>query len=466
MRWGRFVAAIAAAGVLAAAVVVARDAWALPATYVLGAVVATAAVAVLLTVYGVDACAAGLLVAAVGTTTWNAVALGGLKPAAGLLAVSLLLFAGLAVLDRRRVSVPPWVWVLGGAILLIVAVHLVWPTDISYLAARYVSGYSYSAAELAGSDLSGAATGVQWLVATVALPVTVCLAAARRPGLPLVLADAWVAGSAVSAAVALTDELGVTDISASLIAAVDVGGRQSGLSVQPNHLAVAAALTVPLALWRALRGGRPVLMWASVAVLAGGLFVAESRGGLVIAVVACLVVVLADRRARGALPIVAGLGLATLVVVVSSVPGLLTGLAEQLRLSGADSAAESDAIRERIGLQALYDFLHDPVRGVGLEVAVQGHNIYLQLLASGGVLLLAGFVIAQAGFLLDARTLRAVTGGLSAALALSTATWLVVGIVENHLTDLFLYVPFALVAGLRAAHAVTPIPTEIESAPR
>lgn len=450
----REVGTVAGIGVLAAGVVAAREATGGSVALLVGASVVVGGAALIVAVRGIDDLAVGLLVAAVGVSPWNALAAGSLKLGPGLLALALILLVGLAVVRHVPLRVPGWVWVLGASIAVIAVLTFVWPPSTSYFATRYIGeNTSLSATQLDVIGLLNLVAGAQWLVAVVALPVAVCLAVALGPArsrLPLLLADAWVLGSAVSAGVALTDEAGLTRISAALLPVVDIGGRQSGLSVQPNHLAVAIALTLPVAVWRLTNGGRPRLMAAAVLLMLGGLVVSESRGGLVAALVAAAVVLLADPRARRFLPPLTGLAVAGVVVVTVAAPQVVGGAAEKLRLSGGDTATESDALRSTIGAQAFDDFLHSPLRGIGIEVAVQGHNIYLQLLAAGGLLLLLGFVLAVAGFVADARSVRVASGGLSAALALSVLSWLVVGVVENHLTDLFLYVPFALVAGLRA----------------
>jgi hypothetical protein len=444
------VPALLGIGVLAAGLVALGDLTGLPPAVPLTALVLVAVAALVVATRGVDALGIGLLVGAVATVPWNAVVFAGLKPGPVMLALALLLLGTRALVLRRRVVVPAWVWVLGGTITLVALATLVHPPSPGYLAARFVPAELVAHTE---AGWPGLVAAIGWLVAAVALPLTVCLAAPLRPGLPGRLAAAWALGAAASAAVALTDDAGLTHVSLRLRGLVDVGGREAGLTVQPTHLAIATALALPVVVWRLtrVRAAWPAAGWAAAGlVMVGGLVVSESRGGLVAAVGAVIVTLALRRRSRPWLAPLAVLAAAVAVVVVVSAPDLVGGAAERLRLAGADSAAMSNQVRGQLGAQAWADFVHAPVQGIGLEVAVQGHNIWLQLLAAGGALLLLGFLAAVALVAADIAVLRRVGDGLPLVMGICAATWLLVGTVENHLTDLYLYVPFAVIAGMRA----------------
>jgi O-antigen ligase len=430
-------------------------------TVVVAGVVVLGLLVVVAALRGPEDLGVAMLVASAGTAPWNAVTFHGAKLGPSLLLGATVMFAVPVLAGRTPLRVRPWTVVLGSGIAAVAVLTWFLPPDANYFASRYVGD---GEVQIPSSDqVAGISTvaGLQWLVAAVVLPVVVTVAAKGRPWLAARLADAWTVGASVSAGVAVSDELGLTHLSASLLPFVDVGGRQAGLSVQPNHVAVAAALTVPIAVWRLTRGDlrRPRLHRAVAAVclalIAGGLVVSASRGALVIAVLAAVAVLLTTPGTRRLVAPLVAAALLAAVLVVAAVPGLLGSAAETLRLTGAESADASDAVRAAIGAQAWQDFLVSPLHGIGLEVAVQGHDIYLQLLASGGGLLLLAFVAAIALLALDVAGLlrRPSPGtppGLVAALALAVVTWLVVCSVENHLTDLFLYVPLAVLAALRS----------------
>ncbi|MCD2187742.1 O-antigen ligase family protein [Actinomycetospora soli] len=406
-----------------------------------------------------------LLALAVATATWNGVSLG--LPLGHLfLAAALGVLALLAVGSGARLAAPSWVWPLPTALLLVVACSVLFPIDRGYLTARFgVPIDAATAAAIPSPGIANLLNGVRWIVPALALPLAVCLAVAgREPGartrLVRTLTAAWVLGAAVNAAVALADETGLTAISARFIA-VDVGGRQAGLTAQPNHLALSVGLAAPVAVWFLLSTrGRERLLWAgATAVMGGGLFVSGSRGGLVVALGAVLVALLVDRLGRRLLLPLAGAALGAGTLLVAFFPTMLDRLGRELRLTGAESAAESDAIRARIHAQALLDIEHSPLRGIGLHVMTEGHSIYLQLGASGGALLFLGFVVTAVGALADGRAIARAGGpaaGLARALVVAFGAWLVVGVVENQIADLYLYVPLALLAGLAVSAGARP----------
>lgn len=405
---------------------------------------------------------ATLLALAVATATWNGVSLG--LPLGHLFLAAALVVLVLPVVGQGlRLAVPAWVWPLPAALLLVVACSVLFPVDRGYLTSRFgVPIDAATAAAIPSPGIANLLNAVRWIVPALALPVAVCLAVAGRDAtdrgrLVRTLTAAWVLGAAVNAAVALADETGLTSISARFVA-VDVGGRQAGLTAQPNHLALSVGLAAPVAVWFLLSTrGRERVGWGVVAaVMGGGLVVSGSRGGLVVALGAVLVAVAVDRVGRRGLLPLAGAVLGAGTLLVAFFPTVLDRLGRELRLTGAESAAESDAIRARIHAQALADIEHSPLRGIGLHVMTEGHSIYLQLGASGGALLVLGFLATAAGALLDGAALArsgTAAAGLARALVVAFGAWLVVGVVENQIADLYLYVPLALLAGLTVAAA-------------
>ncbi|PWW21888.1 hypothetical protein JD79_01030 [Geodermatophilus normandii] len=283
-RSGAPAALVAVAAVVVGVLTADGRGWA-PLTLTVPAVAVAAAVLVVLALRGVEDLAVGLLVVAVGTATWNGLSVSGLQVAHASLAAAGALLLATAVGRRRQIVVPPWVWVLPGAVLLVGAAAAVWPTGEGYLAQRaQVDLAAVVADTLPPFAVANVLAVVGWVAAAAVLPVAVCLAVPSRPRLAGALADAWALGAVVNATVAVTDELGLTRISAALLPLVDVGGRQAGLGAQPNHLAVAVALTVPVVTWRLLtaRSGTARAGWVLAGgLLAAGLVASGSRGGAV-----------------------------------------------------------------------------------------------------------------------------------------------------------------------------------------
>jgi O-antigen ligase len=121
---------------------------------------------------------------------------------------------------------------------------------------------------------------------------------------------------------ALVFGTGVACLEALLQFAQQVPYRPDGNLGNANLLGALIAMTLPLAIWRALRGDRfTVAWWLGAAVLAGGLYVTTSRSGGLGALAGCLALVVFRLRGRaaaiGAAASIAVIGAALVVIVTS-----------------------------------------------------------------------------------------------------------------------------------------------------
>jgi hypothetical protein len=127
----------------------------------------------------------------------------------------------------------------------------------------------------------------------------------------------------------------------------------------------------------------------------------------------------------------------------------------QIRLGSGSSTAGSDTQRSMDATVAFAQFKARPLTGVGFSVITDAHDIYLQLLAAGGIVALGAFGAFCGGLIGSAR--RALTGRQSdavVAVAVAIVVWLVNGVFDNQLADKYLYVlPGVLYAMSRVAVA-------------
>jgi len=392
-----------------------------------------------------------------------------------LLSLASLLALLLLALRPRLPLQSPWIW-SGGAILAlsILVAQVFPPASVDALVASF-DGLSY------GSSLT---TGARLLIAAVVLPVVVSIIVTRWSAIDL-LAKAFVLGVSVSCAAALLDAYAGTSIQTSLAANPDeVTGalisqppRYVGLTGHPNILSLTVVLSLPLVLGRmtSVRGlllNLPLCVLFLIAVLLSG-----SRAGLIgIAVVVVLSLALNPRIRSVALSLnyrvlsgyAVGLAVALLLAFVvpvqtvpipgvpasESVPGTTDGgIAGFSRLNpGSSSAETSDSIRWRYIEESVDYILDRPLIGYGFEWIETSHNIYLQLLLSGGLLALVGYLLVIFGYLREIFSLRIRVSGprldLLIALAVSILTYLVMGLVSPDLVDRYLYLPAALVLSM------------------
>jgi O-antigen ligase len=349
---------------------------------------------------------------------------------------------------------PAWAWVLAATIFGIAALQVLIPTDPAYLAQRevFVGNVVYRGV-VTGTNLGVAA---KFVIAVVGLPMMYAFAYRHEARSLYWSAMAYVGGTAISALVGLSDlELG-TSISQSLTHVPVGAGRAPGLTAHPNYVAMTCVFSLPLVLWEIVSPRLRVRLaaMAGLVVLAGGIYVSGSRsGGAVSAVVALMSIVLIQRLRRvlpTALLIMAGIAAVAFVVK----PELGSDVLKTLRLKGSSgSVSGSDAARAVVNGQGLRDFLHSPIDGSGLQVAGEAHNVYLQAMAAGGLLLLVAY-LAFLGFGLLQAWRAAPTHPLASPLFVSIIGGAAFNWAQNALTERIVYVPIALVAALPLAASI------------
>jgi O-antigen ligase len=116
------------------------------------------------------------------------------------------------------------------------------------------------------------------------------------------------------------------------------------------------------------------------------------------------------------------------------------------RLSGRGAAAQSDVAREAIYGHVIHEVEQRPIVGHGFEYLKGSHNIYLQVLHSGGVIALLGLItlvvgVIATGLRVSSRSQQPIVRALLA----SSLVWLAVdGLFEPAIFDRYLYVPIGL----------------------
>jgi hypothetical protein len=230
------------------------------------------------------------------------------------------------------------------------------------------------------SSLSASVSGLfKFGAATIILPVLFGL---WRPDLRKLRAVSWgiVLGSTVS------------DIAGILF--IRTVGRAQGLSLHPNHLALASVMAVGIGLGLAYSSGfrgRLVLAGA-LPILMTGTLLSGSRSGLVaeVLVVAFIALLTHDRKL-----ILSALGAAA---VISAVVGLglvgHSGTSSIGRLLGGGGAAESNQERSLTISAAIHTIVRHPVTGGGFELALSTHEIILEVAATAGIFGVVGLGLA------------------------------------------------------------------------
>jgi O-antigen ligase len=279
------------------------------------------------------------------------------------------------------------------------------------------------------------------------MPLLIAAAATTRSRIVRLL-DVWTIGCVINAAV------GVLDIAGFHLAPHAIAGsRSSGLTIHPNYLALTALMGTPPAMIWIGRSRR--WTWAgaiSVLLLIGGVYASGSRDGIVTVVFLIVVMAVAvprfRRRLLPALPILlVGLGGAVALILMFTKAG--NQILSHVRLGGNDvSAAGSDLQRTTAAHVAWVQIKARPLEGVGFSVIEDAQDIYLQVLAAGGLIAGVAFVSFVLGLFATARRAwRIAPRDEVVAATVCIVGWLVNGIFDSQLADKYLYViPGLLIA--------------------
>jgi hypothetical protein len=388
------------------------------------------------------------------TITWNGIRVGGGAFGDAFMALAFAAVVSDAIVRKRYVPMPPWLCLAGVAFLFAALLTVMFPpatalvqktvlTETNFLLQDGVVGF----AAPPRSDISA---WIKFEASLVLIPVLIA-AVGTTPARCRRLIDLWTLSGVINAAVAIADYGGFHFTPVAFSA-----NRSAGLTVQSNYLALTCVIAIPTALlWlgRSRRWTRAGVL--SVLLLLGGTYASGSRDGSVTAVIALVLTVALIPRLRAqlyaVLPI-AGAALVALLRLTSTGHQIL----KQVRIGGNGIATSlSDSQRSAAASVAWSQFQGRPLEGMGFSVIADAHDIYLELLASGGVLALAGFLAFCAG--LASATRRALAGPQSEAaiaLAVAVVVWLVNGVFDNQVADKYLYVVPGLLLAVSRARAV------------
>jgi hypothetical protein len=171
-----------------------------------------------------------------------------------------------------------------------------------------------------------------------------------------------------------------------------------------------------------------------------GSLVSGSRGAAATAVLSLFFIFIWRQRASKAI----WLGWFSLVALlaIQEFSRSFVGIIGVRALTQNQSTLTSSQLRNLLRSQAILDWAHDPLGGVGFSVLTQGHNTYLQTLAAGGILLCLGYVLTDIQSLVLSIRIQSVPGN-------GYILGLVSCAIFNHFTQNQIDVPFLyLVLGI------------------
>jgi hypothetical protein len=393
--------------------------------------------------------ALGAALACAFTLTWNGWFLGPVRPGDVLILLTILLILVANPSDGFRT--PPW-WVkqLPLAILLVVLLIVFFPPDPIYLAGRNVLDAQGRLTQDTKSSIASANLGVafKFIVAIFATPMAFIGAVRIDRRAARWLGIAFAMGAAASGWAATLDHFGA-DLGRIITGVPNVGDRQIGFTGHPNWLAAGTVLAIPFAFWLLGSDSRRerLIGLATLPGLLGGVYASGSRGGAVCALLVVALCVVIHPKTRAHLPTIAVAGVVTVGFLAGLVPSIGQAILKATRLGGNSNTSGSDTVRSIVGHQGVLDFHHNPLFGIGLQASFDASQVYLQELASGGLILFVGMNLYMAGGLWSSwKYLKRYD--MAMACFCSLAIILALNIFEADLTDRFYYVPAAILVAM------------------
>jgi len=409
---------------------------------------------------GEHATAAVLVALGVVAVTWNGVrGPGEISPFDILLGGAFAALGISSLLGRRLPVLPGWLLLAGAGLLAAALLAELFvpnpPAEPAPAPASQVFANQTGAAYATNSDLEMLGK-LEWALVAVPVLIGAVTASYRRAHL---VGNLWLLSATVSAGVASLDLLLGTRIGELATNLPFAEGRLHGLAIHSNHLGLASAMALPLALGHAIGPNRVrrMLGSAAAALLVVGILASGSRANLLGAVVAVALMLPFLRGAQAKLAI--GVFAAFIVMVAGSVVFSEAGtqIVTLQRLAGDRGVLTSNSDRKAKLEASLSAVMGHGLTGVGFATARDAHNVYLQMLQAGGILGLTAFILFAAGAVrLGWRLSREPrappdSARLAAGLTVSLLVWLTTGVLQNAVNDRYLVVPLGVLLGLSLA---------------
>ena len=405
--------------------------------------------------------AVGCFLVASFTATWGGIYLGGVQIADIFLFLTFIVTVAMVVFGNLRFAIPWWLWAPAVALFVCFTALIYSPIPDRYFVLRYEHDLYSPYTGWIDTGPPGGIKSAFWVVALLVVPIAAIACTALDSRVPKWIVASFLAGVAVSSLIALTDLTNLTHVSRSLTLATMRTGyqfdnhRETGLTDHPNTLGLVCSTAVPFAVHFISQSRRRWLPCIALVLLCGGVVASGSRGAQITFPAVVLVAVLVSPQKKK----VAGRLAATLTVAVLGGFTALTQLAPRIldklfRFDGSPSILGSDDERALVHAQAWNDFKEYPIFGIGIKHIGEAHNIYLQMMSAGGSVLVAGMLIYWFGTLRSGWLAKRSGEALGAYLMLSVIASLVIGVLENQLTDRFLYYTIGCAAALAATYRV------------
>jgi hypothetical protein len=403
------------------------------------------------------------------TVTWNGLRVGGGAFGNGFLVLAVLAVIVHVKVGRRPIFVPPWLLACAALMIVSALIVSIFPpsvriqnlTQLQFNQQFAIVGVPVN---VLAPPRSNVAALVKFEVALLLMPMVFWLVSTTTWRINRLL-DLFTIGAAINALVGIADRAGFHSLSP--YSASYGGVRSAGLTVHPNYLALTCLFAMPLALRWVGRSSRATAAGlATTLLLVGGEYVTGSRAGEATAVGGIVLAIAFLPRLRPGLRyVIPVLGMVAVAALAFTHAG--RSIVNQLRLGGPTTSTTGSNYERAIAAHVAEAQIGPrPLEGVGFAVDNDAQNIYLQILASGGIIAMAGFLVLIGGLArCVARSLRGPVREEAIAIGIGVALWLINGYYDSQIADKYLYVlPGILIACARlSSQRAARAPVEVEA---
>jgi hypothetical protein len=381
--------------------------------------------------------AVGFLLA---TITWNGIRIFGGAFGDGFLALAAIAVLAHVLVDRHPLPFPPWLAATAAIMVLAWLVTAMHPpsqavqsaTDLQFTQLYLVAGIPIPGLV---PDRSNLAALLKWEIPLLVIPIAIMVVATSRQRINRLL-DLWTVGCVINAF------FGVLALGGIQVMALTGNARSAGLAIQPNYLALTSVFGLPPALrWVGRSQRATVAGLVSALLLIGGAYTAGSRDGVATILIALVLSLIFMPRLWPSLRyVLPALGIVIVAILAFTREG--QHILNQLRLGSGATASTygSDYQRSIAASVAKTQFSSWPLSGVGFAVDNDAQNIYLQIIASGGIILAAGILVYLLG--LASAVVRSLHGPVheeAIAIGICMVAYCANGYFDAQLADKYLY---------------------------
>ena len=305
--------------------------------------------------------------------------------------------------------------------------------------------------------------GIKFIISIFILPSVMCLLVDGKEERLVIIVEMMVIGAVLNALISVLQVLQIVPLTIGFSGEEWIN-RYSGFSPHPNHLGLHCAFAVPFVYLRCYRRsdllGKEVFV-IFISLLVSGIFLSGSRAAIVAFIMTIMVVSFFTSKKNFLNIILISISLYAFsqfislsevfsLVKTEKETNLFYGIS---RFVGASQdTEESDAMRKASTAQAIQDWSQSPLLGQGYSSIREAHNIYLQVMAAGGIIGLFGFLYILFGSVRSGLILykkagsHSVLGKISLCATAGMLAYMTWGMVQNAIYDRFIYSILGIVA--------------------